>query len=157
MQQYRSCKILLKRIFHFKEKVMPWNIKLLVDLWVEVQKFWMILNWKFSLLKWELPSSVLLKDLGVSAWGFFSISQLLRKMMVVLFWCFLTQTIGRIITWCDFRFYRRPAGIPWTRWDVKKVRKTIWAIDGCWWRWWCWWWLWLWLFWLTRSDLRTTL
>ena len=69
MQLYRSCKILLKRIFHFKEKVMPWNIKLLVDLWVEVQKFWMILNWKFSLLKWELPSSVLLKDLGVSAWG----------------------------------------------------------------------------------------
>ena len=69
MQLYRSCKILLKRIFHFKEKVMPWNIKLLVDLWVEVQKFWMILNWKFSLLKWELPSSLLLKDLGVSAGG----------------------------------------------------------------------------------------
>ena len=69
MQLYRSCKILLKRIFHFKEKVMPWNIKLLVDLWVEVQKFWMILNWKFSLLKWELPSSVLLKDFGALAWG----------------------------------------------------------------------------------------
>ena len=29
----------------------------------------MILNWKFSLLKCELPSSLLLKDLGVSAGG----------------------------------------------------------------------------------------